>query len=156
MSKLKFDVSVIYSGIFTQWDVESNTLPRLLKSTIHIPAEIDIEFGFIAQIKKAKNQKLRYCIYHPDVPDENDIIRPPFDGELYVESNDWKFFIGDTIWAPLHNKVGNWRMTLELKGRVIAEKTFKIYLPDNLPLTEKYNSKQDEQKIAAFWKKRGL
>ncbi len=156
MSKLKFDVSVIYSGIFTKWDVESNALPRLLKSTVHIPAEIDIEFGFIAHIKKAKNQKLRYCIYHPDVPDENDIIRPPFDGELYVESNDWKFFIGDTIWAPLHNKVGNWRMTLELKGRVIAEKTFKIHLPDDLPFTEKYNTTQDEQKIAAFWKKRGL
>ena len=63
MSKLKFDVSVI----FTKWDIASNTLPRLLKSTVHIPAEI----------------------------------------------------------------------------------------PDDLPLTEKYKSKQDEQKIAAFWKKRG-
>ncbi|WP_398355920.1 DUF3859 domain-containing protein [Shewanella sediminis] len=43
----------------------------MTKATVHVPAEIDIEFGFIAQIKKAKNQKLRYCIYHPDIPDEN-------------------------------------------------------------------------------------
>ncbi|WOT05534.1 DUF3859 domain-containing protein [Shewanella youngdeokensis] len=144
MSKLKPDVSIIRSGIFTQWDENSAELPRLTKATMHIPAEIDIEFGFIAQIKKAKNQVLRYCIYHPNIPDTNGNIRPPFDGEVYVKSNDWKFYIGDTIWAPEHNKVGKWRMTLELKGKVIAEKTFKVHM------------NEEDDKIGAFWKRRGF
>ncbi|WP_394203850.1 DUF3859 domain-containing protein [Shewanella waksmanii] len=142
MSKLKPQVDVIQAGIFTQWQEDSDALPRLLKATMHVPAEIDIEFGFVAQIKKAKNQLLRYCIYHPDIPDDNGQPRPPFDGEVYVESNDWKFYLGDTIWAPEHNKVGRWRMTLELKGQVVAEKTFIV------------NLNSEEDKIAAFWKRR--
>ncbi|QLE87105.1 MULTISPECIES: DUF3859 domain-containing protein [Shewanella] len=142
MSKLKPDINIIQSGIFTQWDENSDALPRLLKATVHVPAEIDIEFGFIAQIKKAKNQRLRYCIYHPNIPDKSGNIRPPFDGELFVQSNDWKFYLGDTIWAPEHDKVGKWRMTLELKGKVIADKTFNVHLNN------------EEDKIAAFWKRR--
>ncbi|WP_240778393.1 DUF3859 domain-containing protein [Shewanella polaris] len=27
-------------------------------------------------------------------------------------------------------KVGNWRMTLTLNGKIIADKTFKVHLPD--------------------------
>lgn len=91
---------------------------------------------------KAKNQRLRYCIYHPNIPDKSGNIRPPFDGELFVQSNDWKFYLGDTIWAPEHDKVGKWRMTLELKGKVIADKTFNVHLNN------------EEDKIAAFWKRR--
>ncbi|GIU52371.1 hypothetical protein TUM4438_44940 [Shewanella sairae] len=144
MSKLKPDISIIRSGIFTQWDDTSDDLPRQLKATVHVPAEIDIEFGFIAHIKKAKNQKLRYCIYHPNIPDDKGNIRPPFEGEVFVQSNDWKFYLGDTIWAPEHNKVGNWRMTLELKGKVVAEKTFKVHMND------------EQDKISAFWKHRGF
>ncbi|EDQ02548.1 hypothetical protein KT99_18562 [Shewanella benthica KT99] len=125
---------------------------------MHVPAEIDIEFGFITWIKKAKNQKLRYCIYHPDIPDADGNIRPPFDGEAYVKENDWKFYLGDTIWAPAHNKVGRWRMTLELKGKVIAEKTFKVHTTDNKPPQEDTESQMTPEaaKVASFWKKRGL
>ncbi|SHH95617.1 DUF3859 domain-containing protein [Ferrimonas marina] len=144
MSKLKPDVSIVRYGIFTRWDEQSSELPRLLKSTIHVPAELDIEFGFIAQIKKAKNQKLRYCIEHPGIPDEEGIPQAPFDGEVYVESNDWTFYLGDCIWAPVENKAGTWRMTLELGGKVVAEKRFKVHLAD------------EEQQIAQFWKQRGL
>ena len=144
MSKLKADVTILQAGIFSQWDEDSDALPKFIKATVHVPAEIDIEFDFLAQIKKAKNQKLRYCIYHPDIPDDNGNIRPPFDGEVFVESNDWKFYLGDTIWAPEHNKVGKWRMTLELKGKVIAEKTFNVHLND------------DDSQISAFWKRRGF
>lgn len=50
----------------------------------------------------------------------------PFDGEEYVGSNDWDFYLGDTIWAPIENKLGIWRMTIELGGKVIAEKRFEL------------------------------
>ncbi|HBF45526.1 MAG TPA: DUF3859 domain-containing protein, partial [Shewanella frigidimarina] len=82
MSKLKADVSVIYSGLFSQWNSDSDELPRFLAATVHVPAIIDTEFGFITRIKKAKNQQLTYCIYHPDIPDDDGHIRPPFDGSV--------------------------------------------------------------------------
>ncbi|AZG74814.1 DUF3859 domain-containing protein [Shewanella livingstonensis] len=130
MSKLKADVSIIYSGIFSQWDNQSDDLPRLLQATIHVPAVIDTEFGFITRIKKAKNQVLTYCIYHPDITDDDGNVSPPFDGEIFIKENDWRFYLGDCIWAPINNKVGNWRMTLTLNGKLIADKTFKVHLPD--------------------------
>jgi hypothetical protein len=130
LSKLKADVSIIYSGIFSQWDNSSDELPRLLQATVHVPALIDTEFGFITRIKKAKNQILTYCIYHPDIPDDDGNIRPPFEGEVFVKENDWRFYLGDCIWAPVNNKLGNWRMTLTLNGKIIADKTFKVYLPE--------------------------
>ena len=55
MSKLKPDVTIIHTGIFTQWNEHDGDLPRLTKSTVHVHAEIDIEFGFITRIRKAKN-----------------------------------------------------------------------------------------------------
>ncbi|RPA56129.1 DUF3859 domain-containing protein [Shewanella vesiculosa] len=130
MSKLKADVSIIYSGIFSQWDNSSDELPRLLQATVHVPALIDTEFGFITRIKKAKNQILTYCIYHPDIPDDDGNIRSPFEGEVFIKENDWRFYLGDCIWAPVNNKLGNWRMTLTLNGKIIADKTFKVYLPE--------------------------
>ncbi|MBB1316335.1 DUF3859 domain-containing protein [Shewanella sp. SR43-4] len=130
MSKLKADVSIIYSGIFSQWDNSSDELPRLLQATVHVPGLIDTEFGFITRIKKAKNQILTYCIYHPDIPDDDGNIRPPFEGEVFIKENDWRFYLGDCIWAPVNNKLGNWRMTLTLNGKIIADKTFKVYLPE--------------------------
>jgi hypothetical protein len=130
LSKLKADISIIYSGIFSQWDNSSDELPRLLQATVHVPGLIDTEFCFITRIKKAKNQILTYCIYHPDIPDDDGNIRPPFEGEVFIKENDWRFYLGDCIWAPVNNKLGNWRMTLTLNGKIIADKTFKVYLPE--------------------------
>ena len=48
-----------------------------------------------------------------------------FDGELYVHNNDWDFYLGDTIWAPIN--------------KIIAGKTFNVY---------NHNENQ-------FWKRRG-
>ena len=100
-----------------------------MQATVHVPAIIDIEFGFVTRIRKAKNQRLLYCIYHPDITDIDGNIRPPFEGEVFIKENDWKFYLGDCIWAPIDNKVGNWRMTLTLNGKLIADRTFKVHLP---------------------------
>lgn len=126
MAKPQFQVSILSYGIHTQWDASSKSLPKVKQFTEQIPAELDIEFGLIINVKKAKGQKIRYCIYHPNIPDENGQIMAPFDGEEYVRSNDWDFYLGDTIWSPIDNKIGDWRMTIELNGDVIADKTFEI------------------------------
>ncbi|CAK2058316.1 hypothetical protein VCRA2110O318_40069 [Vibrio crassostreae] len=48
--------------------------------------------------------------------------------------------LGDTIWAPVSNKLGKWRMTVELKGNIIADKTFNLVAKDE----------------GQFWKRRGF
>lgn len=79
-------------------------------------------------LKKPKEKSYINCIYHPDIPDNDGKVMLPFDGIEYVKDNNWDFYLGDTLWAPIENKVGDWRMTLELKGKIIADKTFKVEL----------------------------
>lgn len=114
-------------GVYQQWDAESKELPRVVEFTTDIEAKIDVEFGFIVNIKGAKNKKLDYCIDHPGILDANGKPRPPFDGTVYVKSNDWQFYLGDTIWKPIEDKLGEWNMWLELDGKVVAEKTFHLF-----------------------------
>lgn len=129
MAKSKPIIEFHSYGIYDKWDADSKALPQIRKFTNQVEAEIDVEFGFIVNIKKAKGEKLRYCIFHPDIPDDDGNPLPPFDGEEYVKSNDWDFYLGDTIWAPIENKLGTWRMTIELAGKVVAEKCFELTEP---------------------------
>ena len=132
MPKRKPVIRMSSHGIYTQWESDSKDLPQIVEFTTRVPARIDIEFGFVVNIKGAKNQQLDYCIYHPDIPDADGVPRPPFDGTVYVKTNDWNFFLGDTVWEPIADKVGDWRLTLELGGEIIAEKTFEVFHEDSL------------------------
>lgn len=126
MAKKKPEIKLLSFGIYTQWDNRTKDLPKLITRTLEIPCELDVEFGYIVNVKKAKNKKIKYCIYHPSIPDDNGVPMEPFAGEEYVRQNDWNFFIGDTIWAPVENKAGSWRITLELDGMLVADKTFLL------------------------------
>lgn len=128
MAKKKAEVKLDSWGIYTQWDSDSKDLPKLIKMTRDIPCELDVEFGYIVNIKKAKNRKLQYCIYHPDIPDEDGVTMAPFSGEVYIKQNDWMFFIGDTIWKPIENKKGPWRITLAIDDTVYTDETFNVFL----------------------------
>ncbi|MGL5620304.1 MAG: DUF3859 domain-containing protein, partial [Tannerellaceae bacterium] len=44
--------------------------------------------------------------------------------------NDWQFFLGDTVWAPIEDKVGTWTLITYLDGKEIARKSFEVYLPN--------------------------
>lgn len=114
-------------GIYTQWDSESRELPRVLEVTTRIPGVIDVEFGFVANVKGGKNIPLQFCIAHPGIKDKDGAPRPPFAGQVFAKTNDWDFFLGDTIWAPVIDKLGNWRLTLSYEENVVIEKTFEIY-----------------------------
>ena len=118
-------------GIYTQWDSDSKELPRFSECTTRIRAEIDVEFGFVVNVKGAKNQELTYCIDHPGILDTDGVRRPPFTGTVFIKTNDWDFYLGDTIWEPIADKLGNWRMTLELGGKIIADKTFELHQEDD-------------------------
>jgi len=133
MPKRKPEIRIRSYGIYDRWDSDSKELPRIAEFTTRVPAEIDIEFGFVVNIKRAKNQELDYCIYHPGILDADGKRRAPFDGTVYVRSNDWDFYLGDTIWEPIADKLGNWRMTLELEGKAIADKTFEVFSQSSSP-----------------------
>ncbi len=57
MAKAKPVVSIETYGIHTTWDAKSKHLPKIKTFTTDVPAEIDIEFGFTVNIKKARGEK---------------------------------------------------------------------------------------------------
>ena len=128
MAKRKPETRIKSHGIYSKWDSETKQLPRILEFTTNVPAEIDIEFGFVVNIKGAKNKELAYCIDHPGILDTQGNRRAPFDGTVFVKTNDWDFYLGDTIWEPIEDKLGSWRMTLELDGKIIADKVFEVFV----------------------------
>ena len=131
MPKRKPEIRIRSYGIYSDWDAKTKTLPRIEEFTTRVPATIDIEFGFIINIKWAKNSELDYCIDHPGILDDLGKRRSPFDGSVYVKTNDWDFYLGDTIWEPIKDKLGPWRMSVEMEGKLVAEKTFEIYADQN-------------------------
>ena len=127
MPKRKPEIRIRSYGIYSNWDAQTKALPKIEEFTTRVPATIDIEFGFIINIKWAKNSELDYCIDHPGILDERGKRRSPFDGSVYVKTNDWDFYLGDTIWEPIKDKLGPWRMSLEMQGKLVAEKTFEVF-----------------------------
>ncbi|NWL16300.1 MULTISPECIES: DUF3859 domain-containing protein [unclassified Pseudoalteromonas] len=142
MAKSKPQITLESYGIYSKWDKADKALPQITQFTTQVKAELDIEFGLIVNIKKAKGEKLHYCIYHPGIIDADGEVMQPFEGNVYVKDNDWSFYLGDTVWEPIEDKIGNWRMTLSLAGKVIADKTFN--------LTNEQTKTEDD-----FWKHRG-
>ena len=131
MARRQPEIKMRSHGIYTHWDACAKELPRIAEFTTRVRAEIDVEFGFIVNIKGGKNQMVEYCIYHPGIRDTKGVARPPFDGTVYVKTNDWNFYLGDTIWEPINDKLGNWRMTLEMAGTIVAEKTFELFVDES-------------------------
>ena len=127
MPKQKADVKIESCGLYTPLDSEGKELPKLIRFTDEIPCEPGVEFGYILHIKKARGLKLTFEIEHPSVADAQGNIRPPFTGEEYVRSNDWKFFLGDTPWEPIEDKAGPWRIRSWLDGELIAERTLTLF-----------------------------
>jgi len=120
------EITIHSYGLFDGWDRESRTLPNLVKITSEIEAALDVEFGYILRIRHARNSKIMFRIEHPPFKDDDGEIAPPFDGELYVKTNDFRFFLGDTVWAPVEDKRGAWRLITWLDGAMVADQTLLL------------------------------
>ncbi|MEZ8825900.1 DUF3859 domain-containing protein [Vibrio sp. 10N.261.55.A7] len=146
MAKRTPVVDISSYGIYTTWDSRSKDLPKIREFTLRVPAEVDVEFGFIFNVKKAKGEKFSFCIDHPGILSKKGEVLEPFTGEEYVNSNDFDFYLGDTIQLLMPNgesfesNLGPWRMSVTLGGRVVAEKTFHVHAKDE----------------SQFWKNRGF
>ena len=54
------------------------------------------------------------------------IEHPPFVGELYVKIDDFRFFLGDTVRAPVEDKRGAWRIITWIDGDKMADETLDL------------------------------
>ena len=120
------EISMHSHGLYDGWNREAKELPRLLKITTEVKAALDVEFGYILRIRNARNSKISFRIEHPSFKDSEGGIAPPFVGELYVKTNDFRFFLGDSVWAPVEDKRGEWRLITWLDGDKIADKTLML------------------------------
>lgn len=128
MPHKKPEIELYSHGIYEPWDRSSKAIPRLKSITTHIPVEPQIEFGYVLKIKKAKGSKITFSIHHPPFVNEEGEIAPSFEGHEYITSNDWSFYLGDTVWPPYEDKAGDWELITWLDGKEIARKTFTLSL----------------------------
>ena len=127
MARRKPQVAMHSYGQYDGWDRDSKSLPNLVRITSEIEAELDVEFGYILRIRNARNAKITFRIDHPPFKGNEGEVVPPFEGELYVKTNDFRFFLGDTVWAPVEDKRGEWRLTTWLDGVKVAEKPLVLH-----------------------------
>ncbi|MDZ8117693.1 DUF3859 domain-containing protein [Pontiella agarivorans] len=126
MAKKKPEVTMHSYGLYDGWERDSKDLPNLVKISREIKTELDIEFGYILRIQNARNGKITFRIEHPPFKDSSGREAAPFEGELYVKTNDFRFFLGDTVWAPIEDKTGAWRLITWLDGEKVADKTLHL------------------------------
>jgi hypothetical protein len=145
MAKIKPTFTIESYGIYDVWEGNNKSLPQISKVTTLIPAVVDIEFGLTVRVKKGKGKTIQWVIEHPNITDKNGRPMAVFEGEEYVRNNDWVFYLGDTIWAPIEDKLGPWYMYLSLDGKIFAEKLFEVTAEDI-----------EEENERKFWKRRGF
>jgi hypothetical protein len=126
MAKKQASVDMISYGIYEPWDRKG--IPKLIQFTQTIPVALDREFGYVLRIQKAKNSLIDFTIDHPPFKDAKGRKAAPFTGEQYVKQNDFQFFLGDTFWEPLEDKVGPWELVTRLDGKEVARMTFQMVL----------------------------
>lgn len=128
MPKKRPEIEIYSHGLYEPWDRKSKELPRLKAITTQIPVEPDVEFGYVLKIKKAKGALLTFTIFHPPFLNDAGETALPFEGSEVVGSNDWSFFLGDTVWPPYEDKAGAWELVTWLDGKEIARKQFELFL----------------------------
>jgi hypothetical protein len=122
------EVEIISYGQYTRWDRESKELPELVSLTDSVKAGLDVEFGMIVEIWQAKGRFIQFRIDHPPFTDKNGNIEPPFEGEYQVKTNPYRFFLGDTIWEPIEDKIGDWTMSICMGGKRLVSKRIRLFL----------------------------
>ncbi len=126
MAKRKPVFKMISYGEYSEWDRESIAIPRILNISTRIEAEIGTEFGYVLHITGGKGETVSFRIEHPPFKNDDGKISPPFEGEQFIRTNDFLFYLGDCVWEPLDDKLGNWELFTFYKGKTIARKLFEL------------------------------
>lgn len=126
MPKRKIKISIANYGEYTTWNKKSRQMPKLLRYTDTIEAIEGNEFGIIINVDHAKGKVLEFIIKHPPLLNPQGNRIPQFKGELYVNSIHTQFFVGDGIWLPLEDKIGEWEVIILLDNKEMVSKKFMI------------------------------
>ena len=126
MTKRKTTVEIFSYGEYTKWEKESKSIPKILKFTTNIDAEIGTEFGYVLRIKNGKGKVLNFEIEHRPFTDDKGKVRPAFTGEQFIRTSNFEFYLGDCVWEPLEDKLGDWEITTYLEGEIVAQKKFYL------------------------------
>lgn len=113
-------------GVYSKWDEKEKSLPQLIDITTKVNAEVDIEFGYVLNVKKGRGIKLSFTVFHPKIKDNLGNVMEPFTGDVWVKNNDWDFYLGDTLWEPISDKLGDWRFVIRYENQIVADKVFEI------------------------------
>lgn len=126
MAKKKPIYKIESYGTYTEWNRNSGDIPKLVKISNDVKFTPEVEFGMVLSIKGGKGIKLDFRVIHPQFNDSDGNPTADFVGEHYINGNTWQFFLGDTVWEPFHDKIGNWRFIISHDGKIIADKTLNI------------------------------
>ena len=113
-------------GLYTGWKSSGKALPKLLRFSEVIPARTGVEFGYIISIRRARGLKLEWSIEHPPLYSGDGVPVPDFTGTFRIPDNDYRFFLGDSPWAPLADMCGPWRLVTRIAGQVVADRVFTL------------------------------
>ncbi|MBF0196458.1 MAG: DUF3859 domain-containing protein [Planctomycetes bacterium] len=129
--KSKFKAKLKSIGIYQDYNKKSKQVPKLIKYTTQVPTRLGIEFGYIVHIEKAKGKVIDFTIEHPPFHNSQGKVAPPFKGSVHIKNNDYLWYLGDTVWEPIHDKTGIWRLITKIDGQVIADESLTLH-KDNL------------------------
>ena len=125
-NKPKPEVEIINYGKYSRWNRDEKKLPEFIELTDRVEAELDVEFGMIVEIRKARGRYLDFIINHPPFMDEQGKMEPPFEGTFRVKQNPYRFFLGDTVWEPIDDKKGEWELLILFEEEVLAKKSILL------------------------------
>lgn len=124
MGKRRPEFRMYSYGKYCKWDRESREIQKLLDFTTEIEAETGTEFGYVLHIKNGKGETIEFTIDHPPFKNIHGEPEPPFPGEQFIRTNDFKFYLGDCVWEPLEDKLGKWELSACYRGQMVAQKIF--------------------------------
>lgn len=130
------DIKLISRGLYTAFKRDSNKLPRLIEATRIVPASLDSEFGCIIEVRGGRGLILPFTIEHPTFTDEQGQTVPTFEGEFFIDANEYRMFVGDTLWEPLENKVGRWTIRVFHEEQAVIHEWFDVVLQEEPPVFE--------------------
>jgi len=126
MGRFNAVVTMLNHGRYSTWDRQSRGLPEIMEITDSVPCVAGVEFGYILNIKKAKGKLIRFCINHPHFLSRDGSVEPPFEGTTLITSNNYDFYLGDSVWEPVADKCGFWTLTTWVDGVLVAEKSICV------------------------------
>ncbi len=122
----KMDVKTLSWGLYAKWSNRCRELPHFLKFTTEIPGRYEAEFGYILRVKNGKGKNIEYTVIHPPFCDEQGVTEPPFTGTIPIRGGEFEAYLGDTLWEPIEDKIGVWRVTAKIDGVVVEDRSFNI------------------------------